>query len=323
LQQNRRAMKKHNLIFLVAGAVCVSLTAFGFISMSDNAVEVTSTECTAAPVEQCKSLSTCKSTAETCKVESKGASAEIKKKAKAIATAEKVDRMKDDVTANLTQDFWGLPSYVDFEYRITSRFVYSKDKHELAAATSVTDLIELLKMHQVQNFWNIGISQFNEDGQEVFKAKGEDDILTEAQKKLLTSLDYTSDIFINGDYMRKYQNGVFSEDTLVYHLSISPTTWATYSDGEEAMISYLKENTANEVAAVRPKKLKSGMIQFVISKEGTIGQVGILSTSGYAKIDSKFVKLIEQMPAQWEPAKNELGENVEQKMVFYYGMKGC
>jgi hypothetical protein len=318
-------MKKHNLIFLAAGAICISLTAFGFINMSDNAVEekVISKECTAAPIEQSQVVSACKSSAKASKGESKEAIAEIKKKAKAIATAEKIGRLEDDLTVSLTQGIWGQPSNVDFEYRVSSRFVYSKDKHELVAAKSVTDLIELLRMHQVQNFWNIEISQFSEDGKEVFKAKGEDDILTEAQKELLTSLDYTSDIFINGDYLRKYQNGVFSEDTLVYHLSISPTTWAAYSDGEEAMISYLKENTTNEVAAVRAKKLKSGMIQFVISKEGTVGPVGILSTSGYAKIDSKFVTLIEQMPAQWVPAKNELGENVEQKMVFYYGMMGC
>ncbi len=322
-------MKKHNLILLIAGAICVSLTAFGFMRVK----ETNQTACASESASQCQPASECNAktdnsqcqelkscaTAETAKCEP-AAACKVADEAQA-QTQEK--QVGESVVASLTQDIFQTPSKSDFEYRVSSRFVYSKDKNELAAATSLRDLIEVRSMQQIQNYWNIEMCQFDEDGTRRGIAKGESDFLTSEQKELLTSLDYTSDLFIVGDYMRKFNSGIVAEDTLVYVLSVSPTTWAEYAGGQEALVSYLKENTYNEVNNLRGEQLQSGMIEFVVTKDGSVEQVDLLSTSGYSSIDQKFVQLIEAMPAKWEPAKNDQGENVHQKMVFFFGLMGC
>lgn len=320
-------MKKHNLIFLIAGGICVSLTAFGFM----RANTVNAAACESKSSVQCQPATECSAHVQACNTKEATASAEATAdkcqpatacKSACEATAE-TKPILENVLASVADDFVGPPSKLDFEYRVSSRFVYSKDKNELAAATSLNDLIELRNMGQVENYWNIEICQFDEDGTRRGIAKGESDVLTSEQKELLTSLDYTSDLFIVGDYMRKYNSGIVAEDTLVYVLSVSPTTWAEYAGGQDALISYLKANTYEEVNAIRGAQLQSGMIEFVISKEGDVEQVGLLSSSGFSQIDNQFLQLIEHMPAKWSPAMNAKGEKVHQKMVFFYGLMGC
>jgi len=210
-----------------------------------------------------------------------------------------------------------------FIYGFHARFGTTFDLDALASATVVTDLVEIQYVEEIRAYSNIQISTFNEDGTERIVAKSENEVLTQEQKKLLNSMDYTSSFFIVGDLMRAYDRMTILKDTLVTYLSVAPTYQATYLAGEETLIRHLKVQSLDEVAKVDMAKLQQGMIRFRVTTEGTIASVNLSASSGFESLDQKFMEILLDLPSNWKAAVNFKGEKVEQELIYFFGQMGC
>jgi len=107
------------------------------------------------------------------------------------------------------------------------------------------------------------------------------------------------------------------------YLTIVPEIQAEYLDGQETLINYLKKNSKSAIKTVTKNKLNAGKLYFTVNKTGTISKVDLTASSGYPEIDELMIELIINAPGQWKPAKNTNGENVDQKLVFSFGIMGC
>lgn len=210
---------------------------------------------------------------------------------------------------------------INFVYEIDSRFIWNITKEQLNNAKSIVDIYPEDATLGMDDFSNVQVTVL-QNGTEVSEF-GENERLNEAQLQLLQNLDYSSNFYVRANYGKfNYVTGQ-SANHIIYYITVIPEKEATYAKGNEALIDYLKVNTAKDIEVVTEGELKPGEIRFTVTKTGDVTNVHLDASSGYDNLDKKMVKLIENMPEKWEAATNAKGEKVEQTLIFFYGMKGC
>ncbi len=218
---------------------------------------------------------------------------------------------------------WSNNKQVDLDlvYNVDSRFMTTITKEDLHKATSVLDIVP----KKAEGWWEVSFQTVTvavlQDGDEI-SVIGDDKVLNAAQIKLLQSTDYSTNFYIKARGKNKHPDTGKIED-YVYYLTVIPEKEAEYTSGHDALIAYLKENSKEKTAIIKEDKLQPGKVSFTITKEGTIANVKLTSTSGYPSVDEALVELITNMPEKWNPATNSKGEKVDQKLVFFFGSEGC
>lgn len=210
----------------------------------------------------------------------------------------------------------------DFFYDVDSRFIKTIPKEDLQNAKSIHNIFSNDETKGIESFRDVNIVILPRD-EEKF-AKGDGNQLNSAQLNLLQSTEYSTDICIEAFCKRKNSDTWQTEESsFVFYITIVPEKEAEYKDGQQALIKYLKENSQEEATSVNKDRLEPGKVRFTITKDGKIGHVELESTSGYASIDDKMLKLLKNLPGEWEPATNSIGKNVDQELVFSFGIVGC
>jgi TonB family protein len=110
---------------------------------------------------------------------------------------------------------------------------------------------------------------------------------------------------------------------LVYYITVTPEKEAYYLGGREALVALLKANLNEKTRIISQDKLEPGQVSFTVTRDGTVDHVKLTSSCGYETIDEALVEQIRTMPQRWTPATNSKGENVDQVLVFFFGMQGC
>jgi hypothetical protein len=96
----------------------------------------------------------------------------------------------------------------DFVYMVQPRFLRTVTTEVLASAQTILDIVpEPRDMATIETYYNIEVSTFLDDnrGLEIMK-RGDSEVLTEEQMRLLRSMDNSTSLFIVGNVMRT--NGV-------------------------------------------------------------------------------------------------------------------
>ncbi len=145
------------------------------------------------------------------------------------------------------------------------------------------------------------------------------------QRGFLSSQGYSSNISLEGYIVDAGPNKNPDTDRYFnYCLTVVPEHEATYQDGSSALINYIRAESLKGVQGVRQEKLELGKLVFTVSKRGKITNANLESSCGYDRIDSKVIKLINQLPRSWNPAIGADGENVDQTFVISFGRaEGC
>lgn len=213
---------------------------------------------------------------------------------------------------------------VEIIYEIDSRFIATVSIETVLNANSIVDILPKSATHDIVSYQDVKVAILDKnDLDELDNELGYGDQLNPMQKKLLQKTDNTSSIFIKAIYKYKGPNGELFDDYLTYYVSVVPEYDAKYESGYQSVIDYLKKNTKEQVSEIEFKTLKAGRVRFIIDKNGHITNASIDSTSGYPSLDKLLVKLINDMPQKWHPARNKVGLAVEQEFFFFFGMKGC
>ena len=210
----------------------------------------------------------------------------------------------------------------DLVYIVDSRYARTITKENLHKANSIVDVFPKKATQSVESYQVVEVVIV--DSEKNISERGDSGVFNAAQRKLLQSSDYSTNLYISTNCKSKYAgNGEMREDSLVYWMTIVPEKEAEFRAGHDALIEYLKENSKEFVAIIKQDKLRPGRVSFTITKIGTVANVKLTSTSGYPSVDTELVEMITNMPGEWNPAKNTQGEKVEQELIFFFGQAGC
>ena len=77
-----------------------------------------------------------------------------------------------------------------------------------------------------------------------------------------------------------------------------------FKGGVSAMMEFLSMNMKYPQAAVKAKLQGRAVVGFVVRKDGTVSDVHITKSAGYAVLDEEAMRVVKSMPA-WEPGKQK------------------
>lgn len=205
-------------------------------------------------------------------------------------------------------------------FSVKSRFNATISKEDLHNATSILDIFPSKATESRSGYHLIRLGLLK-DKEEIVEI-GDGKILNSRQKALIQTMDYGSDFFLSARYQLDTSGSNHAPD-LVYYFTITPENEALYSQGNAALIAYMKANSQSASIGIEKEVLKPGAIHFTITPTGTIGETTLTWSSGYPALDEKMMESISALPGKWSPASNEQGEKVPQTLVFFFGREGC
>ncbi|WP_299334223.1 hypothetical protein [uncultured Psychroserpens sp.] len=213
----------------------------------------------------------------------------------------------------------------DLYYGVDSRFAPVKlsDVHN---ATTIYDFLNEGEKAQIDQINSVRLIMVENNQLSEKRAYGNNEFLTDAQKDLLKSTAYFSHFTIRTKFTAKNEETGQMEDRFFGpHITVVPNQQATYVDGKDALINYLKAQSKDYMNVIKDMKLGAIKISFKVTSEGNISDVkhDAMST-GYKSIDDQFMTLIKNIPGTWIPAENNKGETLDQELVFTFGpADGC
>lgn len=212
--------------------------------------------------------------------------------------------------------------FEDFIYDVGSRFAPMK-KSAIEKATSLEDFFTWEELRAISEIKFIEIIIIENERQTQKRAISYTKDFTDAQLKLLQSLDYTSHFNIRIEYLEKNSIGQLEHKFNSPHITIVPEKQAEYMDGKEVLKKFLKENSSEARKDVDPEKLQPAKLHFTVTKDGNIKNVKLDRTSNYPEVDKTMIELIKNLPGKWKPAENLKGEKMDQEQVVSFGLMGC
>lgn len=211
---------------------------------------------------------------------------------------------------------------VDVHYAVETRFTNTVTMQRLQNATSIVDIFPNKTTRIFENYNETKVSILFPEGEIV--ASGESEMLNEAQLSLIKTMGHSTNILIEAICSEKNTyTGELEDYQLVYYMTVVPESQAQYAEGQEALVKFIRDGSRSQADMVRRGGLQPGKVAFVVSSNGTIGEVILESTCGYSELDEKMVQLISEVPGEWLPAIDHNGEKVDQTLVLFFGMRGC
>ena len=213
----------------------------------------------------------------------------------------------------------------DLYYGVDTRFAAIK-KSEIAKATTIYDFLNEGEKQQIEHIYSVNIVVIKDNRQSELQAFGTQDRLTDEQLKLIRSRDYFNHFTIRTEFRGKnLETGVKEDKFFGPHITVVPETQATYVNGKDALLTYLKDNSKDAMSIIENDKLGAIKLSFIVTKDGKVSEVNHdAMTTGYPSIDKKLIELLKNIPGKWTPAKNADGNNMEQELVFTFGPRdGC
>ena len=77
-----------------------------------------------------------------------------------------------------------------------------------------------------------------------------------------------------------------------------------FKGGNKALMEYLMMNVKYPESAAKAKQQGRAVVGFVVRKDGTVSDVHITKSAGYAVLDEEAMRVVKSMPA-WEPGKQK------------------
>jgi hypothetical protein len=213
----------------------------------------------------------------------------------------------------------------DLYYGVDTRFTAVK-KSDIDKATTIYDFLNEEEKQQIDHINSVKLVIIKNNQQSDIQDYGKSDQLTEAQLKILRSTDFFSHFTIRTEFKEKNkETGKLEDHFFGPHITVVPDKQAAYIDGKESLIAYLKRNSNASMTAIKDDILGAIKISFLVTKEGIISNIiHDAMTTGYSSIDQKLLELIKNIPGEWTPAENSLGEKIDYEFVFTFGPRdGC
>ncbi|PWK18683.1 hypothetical protein [Xanthomarina spongicola] len=232
---------------------------------------------------------------------------------------------KDLVFQNQNNEYLREKVIPELYYGVDARFE-AVNKHDVHNATTIYDFLNEGEKSQIEQIYSVDVIVIKNNQLSQIRARGTTYQLTEAQKKILKSTDYFSHFTIRTEFKGKnLETGKIEDKFFGPHITVTPEKQATYVDGKKTLIEYLKINSKEYMNVIKGDNLGAIKLSFIVTKNGIVTDVKHdAMTTGYPSIDERFIKLLKNIPGKWIPAKNSIGEKMDQELVFTFGpADGC
>lgn len=120
-------------------------------------------------------------------------------------------------------------------------------------------------------------------------------------------------VFANGTNASETPKETHPQKTTQTKIHDAVEEMPEFNGGQLAMMEFLMNNMKYPQAAVKAKQQGKAVVGFVVRKDGTVSDVHITKSAGYAVLDEEAIRVVKAMPA-WKPGKQK-GEPVN---VKYY-----
>ena len=213
--------------------------------------------------------------------------------------------------------------FVDFNFDIGPRFA-SFEKNKAKTVKSIYDVFDEQETKAMLSYTSVSIIKIINDEQTNIREIGYSKTLTEAQLRLLNSLEYSDSFLIRLDYQQKNkETGALEENYHSPHYTIVPAKQAQFSEGREQLLHYLRNNSADVLVNIKEKLLQPAKLYFTVTQTGEVDNIRLDRSSNYPAIDARMIELLYKLPGRWIPAENEDGQKVAQELVISFGLLGC
>lgn len=211
----------------------------------------------------------------------------------------------------------------DFPYSVGTEYT-SMPLHLLQSAEKLEDLINPEFFQNIHSIEAVRLQSIIDGKFAGDSIMGASTYLTEAQKAYFANAQYGQNFCFFIDFhesVKGYAKPI--ADRFTPHYSIIPAKEAYYKPGQDKLIAYIREQNKEFTKNYTEKDLNPARIQFVISTEGKIENIEILEPSGIPSIDLNLVKILQELPGEWQSAFNAKGEKVAQPLLLRFGPQGC
>ena len=118
-------------------------------------------------------------------------------------------------------------------------------------------------------------------------------------------------VFANGTNVSETPKEPHPQKTTQTKIHDAVEEMPEFNGGQLAMMEFLMNNMKYPQAAVKAKQQGKAIVGFVVRKDGTVSDVHITKSAGYAVLDEEAIRVVKAMPA-WKPGKQK-GEPVNVK----------
>lgn len=213
--------------------------------------------------------------------------------------------------------------FTNFNFDIGPRFT-SFEKNSVIKAKTIYDILDEQELNRLVSFTSVSIIQIINDEQTNTREIGFSATLTEAQLRLLNSLKYSDSFLIRVDYQQKNKDtGIVEDNYHSPHYTIVPAKQAKYSEGNERLLDYFRNNSADVLVNIHEKLLQPAKLYFTVTETGSLENIRLDQSSNYPAIDQRMIELLYKLTSSWIPAENENGQKVAQELVVSFGLLGC
>ncbi len=210
-----------------------------------------------------------------------------------------------------------------FFYSIGPRFGGIK-RSQLQKSFQLSDFLDPDFTHQVQSYERIELRAIDQAGKyDDAVLISENGVLSAAQWDYLKNLDYGSNFTLKIDCYETQPQGDYVFNSFTPHLTVIPETMARYRDGNERLLEWIREQNYPNVAGLFREDLRPAKFYLSIDASGKLVDIELDKGCGYPQIDLKLIALLKEKANEWLPARNDEGEAVAQKLVFFFGLPGC
>ena len=194
-------------------------------------------------------------------------------------------------------------------------------KDELNKAKTLIDLNSRYQATWVKEYISVEIEASHKG--KTTKVVSQNDVLSQAQKKLIHTADAGTDISVNVQYMPKNTLKHNEAKEIKFTVAVNPDNQAKYAGGQQQLKQYLKEKAINKIPAGIFKDYKLAAVKFTINEKGQVINAHIFESSKDEKVDELLLNAINQM-SNWKPATYANGVKVKQDFVLTVGNhKSC
>ena len=111
-------------------------------------------------------------------------------------------------------------------------------------------------------------------------------------------------VFANGKNVSETASETHPQTTTQTKIHDAVEEMPEFNGGQLAMMEFLMNNMKYPQAAVKAKQQGKAVVGFVVRKDGTVSDVHITKSAGYAVLDEEAMRVVKAMPA-WEPGKQK------------------
>lgn len=210
----------------------------------------------------------------------------------------------------------------EYYYNYGPRF--SPIKHsQVKSAVNFYELVQWEDAPDLNHLTSMKLMLIVDEKWDVYQVEGASVGFSEEQLSFLQNLDYSDNFVVRVDYEEYNSLGQAVPDFFTPHLTVVPEQQARYSLGKDALLDYIREKNEPYTAGLSLDQIGSGKLYFTVTKEGKIENININGYKSIPAIDLNLTNLMQNLPGDWEPARNAAGENVDQELVLSFGNMGC